>query len=298
MRVAILGDGLLGRTLLDYFAATEKASLDDGYAVMLGHKDIEVTDPDSIRRALEPHRPDVAINTVAFHKLQGCEDDPMLARLVNTDGARNVASVLPTVYVSTDYVFNDGGPHDEDLPGEDPRSVYGKTKLGGELATLEHGGIVARVSALFGHHRSHKGPSFPELVASSFDALRVPADQRFSPTYAPDAAARIADIALALGFHASTCVPLGELDREQRPQGIYHAANAGSTSWAEFAAQIVEVLPWQRHVEAIRAHDRLRPTNSSLRSTRLPPLRHWRLALDEWAEVRRKELYVSPLRSE
>lgn len=287
MRVAIIGDGLLGTTLVERLEG-----FDEIVPAVLAHKDIEVTNPESVKRALGGY--DVAINTVAFHKLQGCEDDPMLARLVNTDGARNVASVLPTVYVSTDYVFNDDGPHDEDLPGEDPRSVYGKTKLGGELATLEQGGIVVRVSALFGHHRSHKGPSFPELVASSFDTLRVPADQRFSPTYAPDAAARIATLAIEMAHDRDvtrddTRIPVG---------GIYHAANAGSTSWAEFAAQIVEVLPWRRHVEAIRAHDRLRPTNSSLRSTRLPPLRHWRLALEEWAEVRRKELYVSPLRSE
>lgn len=286
VRVAILGDGLLGRTL-----AERLEGFDDPVPAVFSHEDFEITNPESVKEAFDGY--DVAINTVAFHKLQGCEDDPMLARLVNTDGARNVASVLPTVYVSTDYVFNDDGPHDEDLPGEDPRSVYGKTKLGGELATLEQGGIVVRVSALFGHHRSHKGPSFPELVASSFDTLRVPADQRFSPTYAPDAAARIATLATEMAHDRDvtrddTRIPVG---------GIYHAANAGSTSWAEFAAQIVEVLPWQRHVEAIRAHDRLRPTNSALRSTRLPPLRHWRLALDEWAEVRRKELYVSPLRS-
>src|SRR5690606_6168199 len=126
-----------------------------------------------------------------------------------------------TVYISTDYVFNDGGPHDEVMPGSTPRSVYGRSKLAGELATLEHDGIVVRVSALYGHHRSHKGPSFPEMVTTGFEPLRLPDDQRFSPTYAPDAAERIAELAVALG-HA--CGPAEPCPIEV-PQGIYHAAN-------------------------------------------------------------------------
>ncbi len=284
MRLAIVGDGLLGQTLFDLLAP--RTIIDEHYdsldVAMFGHEDIEITDPESVHITLEGF--DVAINTVAYHRLADCERDPMLARLVNTEGARYVAETVPTVYISTDYVFNDGGPHDESLPGEDPRSVYGKTKLGGELATLENGGIVVRVSALFGHHRSHKGPSFPELVTSSFDALRLPADQRFSPTYAPDAAERIAGLALGLVD--------GYLSTHPDACGIFHAANAGSTSWAEWAAQICEVVPWQRHIEAHNARDHIRPTNSALRSTRLPPLRHWRLSLDAWADKRREELYV------
>ena len=287
MRVAILGDGLLGRTLADAFAELNVLS---SFTQLLSHADIEVTNRESVKRALADF--DVAINTIAMHRLPACEADPMLARLVNTEGARYVAETLPTVFISTDYVFNDGGPHDETLPGEDPRSVYGRTKLGGELATLENGGIVVRVSALFGHHRSHKGPSFPEMVTSSFDTIRLPADQRFSPTYAPDAATRISLLARVLahseGATDPLCVPIGHFV----PQGIFHAANAGTTTWVEFAAQICEVVPWQRHIEATNAHDRIRPKNSAIRSTRLPPLRHWRLALEAWAERRREELYV------
>lgn len=284
MKVAILGNGLLGSTLAEV--------LPD--ATVLGHADIEVTNRESVKRALTDF--DVCVNTVAMHRLPACEADPMLARLVNTEGARYVAETVPTVYISTDYVFNDDGPHDEALPGADPRSVYGRTKLGGELATLENDGIVVRVSALFGHHRSHKGPSFPDMISSSFDAIRLPADQRFSPTYAPDAARRIAD--LAHGLVADwTMAPLGDDPDSEPTQGIYHAANAGTTTWVEWAAQVCEVLPWQRHVESFNAHDKLRPGHSAIRSTRLPPLRHWRFALDAWADRRRKELYVSPLRS-
>lgn len=283
MKVAIVGNGLLGLTLADTVPCAAEATV-------LSHADIDVIDPERCKRALDGY--DVAINTVAYHRLGECENDPTLARLVNTEGAANVASILPTVYISTDYVFNDGGPHDESLPGQEPRSAYGRSKLGGELATLERGGIVVRVAGLYGRYRSHKGPSFPEAVCTGFTPMRLPNDQRFSPTYADDAAVRITVLALELGnWHHE--VP--------RPEGIFHAANAGSTTWHEFAENIVEATRYPRKVEGYHARDAIRPANSVLRSTRLPSLRHWRIALDDWAKWREGDLAskrVSPLRAD
>ena len=136
MKVAIVGDGLLARSVVDALMSRQIAHR------LFGHDEIDVTDR-AFLSALTGYS--VAVNVAAYHRLGECEANPDIARLVNTDGAANVARILPTVYISTDYTFNDGGPHDESLPGETPRSVYGQTKLGGELATLEHGGIVVRV---------------------------------------------------------------------------------------------------------------------------------------------------------
>lgn len=282
--VAVLGDGLLGRSIMDVFAAHEP---ENGYAVMLGHADFDIRDIDSIVAALMPHKPDVIINTVAYHSVDLCERYPDLARDINARGADRVAMLAPTVYVSTDYVFSGGGPHDEVLPGRQPRNVYGRSKLAGELATLERDGIVVRVAGLYGHHQSHKGPSFPEQVLSRWDTMELPADQVLSPTYAPDAAERIADLAIARIQPGAT-------------SGIYHAANAGSVSWAAWGEEVLALARRRHRVKAIARHDPLRPTNSALRSTRLPPLRHWRLALDAWWLRRQELLYenreVSPLR--
>lgn len=283
MKVAIFGDGLLGRTLFDYFSEREKELLGDGYVVMLSHADVEITDRASVERVIAGHNPDVAINTVAFHRLAECERQWTKARAVNTQGAKIVSSLVPTVYISSDYVFNDGGPHDEVLPGQKPRSIYGQTKLGGELATLENGGIVVRVSGLYGKHPSHKGPSFPESFQSSYQPITLPSDQRFSPTYAPDAAERIAFLAM-----------------NPTSEGIYHATNSGSTTWAQFGDAIASLGHTRRKVIAAPANDPIRPKNSSLRSTRLLPLRHWYLALEEWCEWRGAERFrtaVSPLRA-
>lgn len=264
MKVAILGDGLLGRTI---------HALRPGWT-LLGHRDTEITERASVEAGLKGV--DVAINTVAFHRLFECELDPEIARAVNEGGAINVGRVCRQVYISTDYVHEDG-PVEEVLPGENPRSVYGRSKLAGELATIEHKGTVVRVAALYGHHRSHKGPTFPELVLTGYTPLALPADQRFSPTYAPDAAARIVELA-----------------EDDSKSGIYHATNAGSTTWYEFGQAICELKRHKRVITPRVAHDPLRPRNSVLRSVLLPPLRHWRLALEEWARVtdRRGQCYA------
>lgn len=312
MNVVILGDGLLARSIFDVIAPREREFGEPPALVMLSHTDFEITSMDSLVKALQPHKPDVLINTVALHHLARCEDDPMLAQLVNAIGAGRVASLVPTIYISTDYVFNDGGPHDEVIPGQRPRSVYGQTKLAGELATLEQGGIVVRVSALFGHHRSHKGLTFPELVTSGFDPMKLPTDQRFSPTYAPDAAERIAELALALGrderrdllngvLPPPSAMSKVELERRLNPQGVYHAANSGTTTWYEFATAISEITRHKRTITGAVANDQLRPKHSGIRSTRLPPLRHWLDALRDWSIERERVLdanRVSPLRAD
>lgn len=273
-RVAILGDGLLGRTLFDYLAPRERGLGEPPSFAMFGHSDFDIRDQESILVAIKWLRPDVIINTVALHSLARCQDDPNLAFDINARGAGRVAHLAPTVYVSTDYVFTDKGPHEEVMPGERPPSIYGRSKFAGELETLESDGIVVRVAGLYGHYQSHKGPTFPEQVLSGYDTMRLPDDQIFSPTYAPDAAERIVDLALALA------------DRDAH--GIYHAANDGWTTWAQFAEHILIAANHKRHVIPFKAKDPLRPTNSALKSKRLPPLRHWRIALSAWAGVREK----------
>lgn len=282
MRIAVLGDGLMARSIVDAVPYGVAA-----YA--LGHEHFDIRDKDSIVRALWKYEPpDVIVNTVALHALQRCEDDPNLAYDINARGAGRVASLAPTVYLSTDYVFNDGPIHEEGMPGERPRSEYGRSKLAGEMETLRYDGIVVRISGVYHHkYESHKGPSFPTQITTGYDPVTVASDQRFSPTYAPDAAKRIVELAFGLSEGVLFVDPLTNAV-DGRPSGIYHAANAGSTTWAEFAQQIVEITRSRRVVVGKAKHDSLRPTNSALRSTRLPPLRHWLLGLQEWSIQRER----------
>lgn len=260
--IAVIGTGLLAQTIKD------RADILHLPIRLISHDEIDVADSASVRAALYGQDYAAVVNTAAYHRLAECEANPNRAFSINANGAANVGKYAPyQVYISTDYVFNDGGPHGPVMPGRQPRSVYGRSKLAGELQALEYDGAVVRVSGLYGHHRSHKGPSFPEAVTSSFDPMKLPTDQRFSPTYAPDAADAILRVA------------------RDRLYGIYHGNNSGSTNWAEFAENIIAATGWKRNVLPYEAHDAIRPKNSALRSD----LRHWRLALMDWADRRRSE---------
>lgn len=270
MKIVVIGDGLLGRSLVDAGA---------DYAAP--HFLVDITSRRSIEQMLLVEKPDVVINTAAIHQMAACENDPDRAFALNAKAAGLLASMVPTIYISTDYVFNDKGPHTETLPGETPRSVYGRSKLAGELATLEYGGVVVRVSGLYGHHRSHKGPSFPETILGSNDPIKLPTDQWFAPTYAVDAAERIRAIAA-----------------DDKRTGIYHAANRGTTCWAEWGEQIANYVQHKRHVLPYRAKDPLRPTDSTLKSTRLPQLPHYLEAFGRYAQRERLVSFPSPLRGD
>ncbi len=86
MRIAVIGStGQLGTDLVK--------TLDDGHEVIgLTHSDIEVSDYNSCL-ILKEYKPDVIINTAAFHKTDQCEEEPLKAFAVNTLGARNVALI-------------------------------------------------------------------------------------------------------------------------------------------------------------------------------------------------------------
>ena len=290
VRVVVVGDGLLGSSIGEL----------DPSVVVLSHSDIDLTSESSIRAALMRWRPDVLVNTAALHTLAACEEDPRRAFDLNARAAGRVAKLVPTLYLSSDYVFTDGGPHTESMPGQQPRSVYGRSKLAGELATLEHGGIVVRVSALYGHYTSRaKGSKgFPDAFLKSHDTIKLPTDQVFSPTYAPDAAERILELATGLAAQGGPpkSMPMSAAEARRQVIGVYHAANKGSTTWAEFAEHIIALTQHKRHVIPYAAKDDLRPRNSALKSTRLPQLRHWAAGLGEWVRREGHLNYVSPLR--
>src|SRR5262249_10204818 len=144
--------GQLGRDVSDTFLAA-------GHEVTaLGHNDLEVSSLDSVKNSLDAIRPEIVVNTAAFHQVEKCEADPGRAFGVNSQGALNVAQVTHSlgaklVHISTDYVFDgkkDVPYTEQDPPG--PLNVYGNTKLSGEFfvrgTNPRH--FVVRVSAIYG----------------------------------------------------------------------------------------------------------------------------------------------------
>jgi dTDP-4-dehydrorhamnose reductase len=260
--VVVLGaNGQLGTELVRLLHAA------GGYdARSLTHDEIEITETNSVRAALEEGGPDVVVNCAAFHRVDDCEDQPHEAMRVNALGALNVARACARldavcVHISTDYVFggHSRGPYSEDdLPS--PVNVYGVSKLAGEqlVAQACPRSLVVRVASLYGTAPVRaKSRHFVDAVfakAKAGEPLRVIDDVRMSPTYAHDAARALETLI------------------RQRARGLVHVTNAGGCSWYEFAAKIVAlaglgavVTPVHASEYPIRAR---RPIDSSLRSVR------------------------------
>lgn len=288
MKVLLIGaNGQLGGDLADMLRASGRHEV-----IALTHADIEVTDPESVRVALDAHRPAVVVNTAAYHKVDEVEQNPERAFLVNAiapwwlaQTCRERDAVL--MFISTDYVF--GGDRtrmtpyaEQDLPA--PLNVYGASKLAGEhlVRTTWEKHYVVRTSGLYGHRgASGKGGNFVELMlrlAREGKDIRVVDDQRLTPTYTVD---------LAQGL-----IALMETGR----YGLYHMTNEGDCTWYEFAARIFELSGLRPNLAPTTSSEfktvATRPTysvlsKSGLAAIGLPPMRNWHLALAEYLQSRK-----------
>ena len=211
------------------------------------------------------YRPDLVLHAAAWTDVDAAEADPAGAEHVNVKGTRNVVALgAPTVYYSTDYVF-DGRKGEPYLESDEPNplSVYGRTKLAGEHEV--RAGWIIRSSWLFGWTGKNFVRTMLALGAER-DEVAVVDDQRGSPTY--------------VGHLAEATRALLGLS-----QGVWHVAAEGDCTWAVFAEAIFEEAGIDCRVRRISSAElgrtAPRPANSVLRSERpgAPRLPHWREGL-------------------
>lgn len=209
----------------------------------LTHADCDVTDAEGARAALVGLRPDVVINTSAYHKVDICEDTPVESFAVNATGAYNLARLaaeldFTLVHFSTDYVFRgDGSVPCRETDACDPVSVYGASKLAGEklVAAYAPRHFIIRSTGLYGvAGASGKGGNFVETMIrlGKQGPVRVVDDQVMTPTATADLAAAVAEL-------------LAREGTAQVPYGLYHITSAGQCSWFFFAKTIFELCGMQ-----------------------------------------------------
>ncbi len=114
----------------------------------------DLLERNSVESILDAAQADWIVNCAALADLDVCEEEPDLAKQLNTDLPRRFARAckirnIPFAHISTDAVFDgqkDGYYSEEDPPS--PVGVYSKTKLDGEWAALTENpkAIVARVN--------------------------------------------------------------------------------------------------------------------------------------------------------
>ncbi len=211
MRVLITGaGGQLGRDLVRAFDAPH-------YDVIAATRsELDLGNRDSILGAITTAEPDAVIHAGAWTAVDACESDPDQAFRVNALGTRHVQQASRIVgahvfYVSTDFVFDgtQSSPIDEWAP-TNPLSVYGRSKLGGELE-IDPGNTIIRTRG---------GTGFVKTMlrlAGERDEVRVVADQVGSPTFTEDLAPAIKRLVVG------------------RFPGVFHVTNSGTASWFELA---------------------------------------------------------------
>lgn len=192
----------------------------------------DFTQPDTCARIVADSDADAVIVAAAYTAVDKAESDEDLARVINatTPGAIARAAAarrLPLVHISTDYVFDGTGeqPFSVDTP-TGPLGAYGRTKLAGEIAVRDAGGVhaILRTSWVVSAHGHNFIKTMLRLGAER-DRLTIVADQVGGPT----PAAALAD----------TCLVVADrLLRDPSVTGTYHVTGGPDVSWADFAREI------------------------------------------------------------
>jgi len=230
--------------------------------------------PETIAQQLRDDDVTSVINCAALRDINLCEKDPTLAVRANVDLPAAIGDTVKQLYISTDYVYDlneEDRRLDEDTPTRGALSIYGQTKLRGEQEVLQRGGSVARISSPWGLYPSPMKPSFVDMVTSSLKVLDLPTDQFFNPTYLPDAAPVLVDLAV------------------NPSRGIYHVVNQGKTNWFEFAKVARSMARNKNKTTGSFRWDNTRPRNGALINNRLPRFRTWAEAMQEYLSGPRAE---------
>ena len=259
-----------------------------GYeSVGVSSKQLDICDRDAVLDMINQIKPDVIFHCAGWTAVDAAEEPENSGKFmaVNAGGAENMAIAArecgcKIIYISTDYVFNGLGiePWKPDCKDYEPLSVYGRSKLEGELAVARNTDkyFIVRIAWAFGIN----GKNFVKTmlnVGKTHSEVRVVNDQIGTPTYTRDLARLLCDMA------------------ETEKYGYYHATNEGGfISWYDFTKEIYKEAGLSTKVIPVSTEEygiskARRPFNSRLDKSKLTengfvPLPDWRDALRRYLE--------------
>ena len=248
-------------------------------------EEMDITKEEEVRSVIGAAKPDAVIHCAAWTAVDAAEDEENREKVyaVNVLGTEYIARACAEIgcrmmYISTDYIFNGQGsePWQPDCEDYAPLSVYGETKLQGELAVkrLLSEYFIVRIAWVFGINGNNFIKTMLRL-SQTRDTLKIVCDQIGTPTYTYDLARLWVDMI------------------ETEKYGIYHATNEGGyISWAEFAAEIFRQAGVKMNVIPVTTAEyglskAARPYNSRLDKKKLKengfePLPTWQDALGRY----------------
>lgn len=246
------------------------------------YTDIEELDISKLEDALtffDINKIDYCINCAAYTSVDEAENNEQIVNKINATGAQNLAIACHNhntilLHISTDFVF-DGNQKESYLESDktNPISVYGKSKLRGEQAIIEHldRHFIIRTSWMYSKYGKNFMKTMIEL-SKNRDEIKVVNDQFGTPTYAPDLAKILVKLIIS----------------KNEKFGTYHYSNEGQTNWYEFSKAIFEEINSKIKVSAIKSEDfptlATRPEFSALDKSKIKTnlnieIPHWRDSL-------------------
>lgn len=213
----------------------KELSLDYNYNFFFTTRDeLDISNRDEVKNFCESNNINTIINCAAYTAVDKAESDIEMADEINHKAVKKLAKFseernIKLIHISTDYVFDGKNykPYSE-ANQTNPNSVYGKTKLDGELEMIKinpKNSIIIRTSWVY----SSFGNNFVKTMlrlGKEKDKLGVIFDQIGTPTYAKDLAKTILDI-----------IPNIKNNKIE----IYNYSNEGVLSWYDFAKEIMKM---------------------------------------------------------
>lgn len=273
--------GMLGRDLQSVFH--------DRDFVALGREELDLSDEKAVMKKFMDVTPDLVINATGYTNVEKAEDgEEEEANKINGYAVGILAKVCremgaTLVHFSTDYVF-DGTKktgYDEEAATK-PLNAYGRSKLLGEMLLMDEMEMedpnlelpegkyyLIRTSWLFGRH----GINFIEkILARAIDKKpwKVIDDQVGCPTSTMDLAKQVKWL----------------VESNEYEYGIYHITNSGHGTWYDLAKAVLAKSGLENLISPCTTEEfplkAKRPKYSILKNTKLPEMRHWKEAVEDY----------------
>lgn len=230
MKILVTGsNGQVGSALVGLLSVRDDVEL-----LAVDRDELDITDQKAVDSLVSNFEPDFIINAAAHTAVDKAEQEVALSYAINELGPKYLAQAANRInstilHISTDYVFpgdKDGEYFEDDETG--PLSVYGKSKLAGEIALSEVNDkhIILRTAWVFGEGGNNFVKTMLRL-ARDRDALSIVGDQFGGPTYAGDIASALVEVTEQLYKTA-----------DSSRYGVYHYSGLPYKSWFEFAQSI------------------------------------------------------------
>lgn len=236
MKILLFGkNGQLGRELQHTLAQT-------GNIYAPTSSQINFSNLKAIESVIYNEKPDLIVNAAGYTSVDLAEKEIDLAMLLNekapaviAESAARINSVF--IHYSTDYVFDGSkGSLYVENDSTNPLNIYGQSKLQGENAIRQAGGIhlILRTSWMYGLN----GRDFVSRVllwARQQERMRIVTDQVGSPTWSR----MVAEVTASLIAHSHADFRRFFSERK----GVFNLSGSGSVSRYDFAHEILHLDP-------------------------------------------------------